>query len=98
MVVFVSDALLLAPMISAQTLPPVQLDFVKIPPGQFWMGCLPGDLTAVPGEIIGGVTGKCPADELPRHLVRISRSFEMGKYEVTQAQWESMMGTNSSHF
>src|SRR4051812_26305974 len=28
------------------------------------------------------------ADELPRHRVRISLSFEMGKVEVTQAQWE----------
>jgi formylglycine-generating enzyme required for sulfatase activity len=34
----------------------------------------------------------------PRHVVRIGRSFEMGKYEVTQAQWESVMGTNPSRF
>src|SRR5206468_8144009 len=31
------------------------------------------------------------ADERPRHRVRISQSFEMGKVEVTQAQWEAVM-------
>jgi eukaryotic-like serine/threonine-protein kinase len=32
-------------------------------------------------------------DEEPVHLVTISRDFWMGKYEVTQAQWQAMMGT-----
>lgn len=31
------------------------------------------------------------ADERPRHRVRISQSFEMGKVEVTQAQWDAVM-------
>ena len=30
----------------------------------------------------------------PVHRVRISRPFEMGKYEVTQAQWQAIMGNN----
>lgn len=30
-------------------------------------------------------------DEQPVHRVRISRSFELGKFEVTQAQWEAVM-------
>jgi formylglycine-generating enzyme required for sulfatase activity len=38
------------------------------------------------------------ADEKPVHRVSISRPFEMGRYEVTQAQWEAVMGTNPSHF
>jgi len=33
-------------------------------------------------------------DEQPVHRVRIRQSFEMGKFEVTQAQWESVMGSN----
>ena len=37
-------------------------------------------------------------NEKPVHRVRISRSFEMGKYEVTQAQWSAVMGNNPSFF
>ena len=36
--------------------------------------------------------------EKPAHRVRISQPFEMGKYEVTQAQWEAVMGDNPSYF
>jgi formylglycine-generating enzyme required for sulfatase activity len=36
--------------------------------------------------------------EKPVHKVRISRVFEMGKYEVTQAQWQMLNGTNPSKF
>lgn len=35
-------------------------------------------------------------DERPAHEVIISKSFEMGKYEVTQEQWELVMGNNPS--
>jgi formylglycine-generating enzyme required for sulfatase activity len=94
-------ALVLATLASAQSLfsqATVQIEFVKIAPGQFLMGCLPSDLASVPGVIIGGAYDKCPDDELPRHVVRNTKSFEIGKYEVTQAQWESVMGGNPSHF
>jgi formylglycine-generating enzyme required for sulfatase activity len=37
-------------------------------------------------------------DERPPHEVTISKPFEMGKYEATQAQWEAVMGNNPSHF
>jgi formylglycine-generating enzyme required for sulfatase activity len=37
-------------------------------------------------------------DEQPVHRVKISRDFEMGKCEVTQAQWRAVMGNNPSHF
>ncbi|WP_291529435.1 bifunctional serine/threonine-protein kinase/formylglycine-generating enzyme family protein, partial [Bacteroides sp. UBA939] len=36
-------------------------------------------------------------NEKPVHQVTVS-SFYIGKYEVTQAQWRSVMGTNPSHF
>jgi formylglycine-generating enzyme required for sulfatase activity len=36
-------------------------------------------------------------DEKPRR-VTISRPFYLGKYEVTQAQFEAVMGKNPSHF
>lgn len=37
-------------------------------------------------------------DESPGHTVRISHAFYIGKYEVTQSQWEAVMGTNPSQF
>src|SRR5215510_10432312 len=35
-------------------------------------------------------------DERPVHQVTISKAFYMGKYEVTQGQWQTVMGTNPS--
>ncbi|MBN2328614.1 MAG: formylglycine-generating enzyme family protein [Candidatus Omnitrophica bacterium] len=35
-------------------------------------------------------------DEAPPHPVRISHDFYFGKTEITQAQWESVMGDNPS--
>jgi len=62
---------------------PTQIEFVKIPPGEFTMGCVPGDTD-------------CIEDEVPRHKVQLTKGFEMGKYEVTQAQWQAVMGSNPS--
>jgi formylglycine-generating enzyme required for sulfatase activity len=59
------------------------MDFVSIPAGEFMMGCSTGD-------------ERCEPDERPRHRVRITRPFEIGKYEVTQAQWLALMGANPS--
>jgi formylglycine-generating enzyme required for sulfatase activity len=38
------------------------------------------------------------SDERPVHRVTISRPFYLGKYEVTQAQWQAVMGSNPSFF
>src|SRR5262249_36495253 len=40
----------------------------------------------------------CGENEKPVHRVRITKPFEIGKYEVTQGQWEAVMGTNPSRF
>ena len=52
------------------------MEFVKIPSGSFVMGCSPGD-------------AECHAEEKPAHRVVITRPFELGKYLVTQAQYEA---------
>jgi len=38
------------------------------------------------------------SDEKPAHQVNIGTGFYMGKYEVTQGQWQAVMGTNPSKF
>ncbi len=44
----------------------------------------------------------CPRDafiiEMPKHKVTINDGFWMGKYELTQGQWQAMMGVNPSKF
>ena len=37
-------------------------------------------------------------NEKPMHQVRISKAFYLGAYEVTQGQWQRIMGTNPSRF
>jgi formylglycine-generating enzyme required for sulfatase activity len=37
-------------------------------------------------------------DEKPPHRVTISRPFYLGKYEVTQEQWQAVMNNNPSEF
>jgi serine/threonine-protein kinase len=46
--------------------------------------------------IMGSENGD--SDEKPMHRVTISSGFYMGRYEVTQAQWQAVMGTNPSDF
>ncbi len=60
-------------------------EFVAIPPGEFVMGCSPGD-------------SDCVDDERPPHRVRITKGFEIDKYEITQSQWAAVMGSNPSDF
>jgi formylglycine-generating enzyme required for sulfatase activity len=37
-------------------------------------------------------------DEKPVHTVHITQPFYLGKYEVTQEQWQAVMGKNPSQF
>jgi formylglycine-generating enzyme required for sulfatase activity len=61
------------------------MEFVHVPPGEFMMGCFPeSDL--------------CFAPERPARRVQITKAFEIGKYEVTQAQWQAVIGSNPSYF
>ncbi len=46
--------------------------------------------------VMGSETGD--SDEVPMHRVQISEPFYLGKYEVTQAQWEALMQDNPSYF
>jgi len=63
----------------------IGMEFVKINAGEFMMGCSMGDAA-------------CKAEEKPQHQVRITKAFEMGRTEVTQAQWKAVMNANQSDF
>jgi serine/threonine protein kinase/formylglycine-generating enzyme required for sulfatase activity len=56
-----------------------------VPAGEFLMGS--------PDDSI-----EAENDEKPLHRVRITKPFHLGVCEVTQAQYEAVMGNNPSHF
>ena len=59
------------------------IEFVWIPAGEFRMG---------------STSRHAESDERPVTRVRITRGFWLGKYEVTQRQWQAVMGSNPSGF
>ena len=61
---------------------PAGLKWVSIPGGTFTMGCSPSDTA-------------CESDEYPPHSVTLS-GFQMLETEVTEAQYEAVMGENPS--
>ncbi len=69
------------------------IELLLVPPGAYPMGCAGvwcgwGPESEYP----------CEADEIPRHVVAISQPFYMGRYEVTQAQWQAAGLGNPSQF
>lgn len=60
------------------------LTYVWIPPGNFMMGCSPGD--------------NCLAPENPPHRVTITKGFWMGQTLVTQAAYQRTMNANPSYY
>ena len=59
------------------------MEFVWVPEGEFLMG---------------SESEEADDDEQPLTRVRISQGFFLGKYEVTQAEWRAVMGTNPAQF
>jgi len=61
----------------------LNMELIWCPPGSFIMG--PGD---------GTISG----DDEPAHPVILTKGFYLGKYEVTQEEYEKIMGSNPSEF
>jgi formylglycine-generating enzyme required for sulfatase activity len=63
---------------------------------------VPMELVLIPaGELMIGspeTETNRDSDEGPQHRVRISQPFYMGKFEVTQEQYQAVMGQNPSRF
>lgn len=62
----------------------IGMEFVLIEPGTFEMG--------------SPATEAGRDDNETRHRVTLSQPFYLGKYEVTQRQWQAVMGNNPSAF
>ncbi|MBM4005944.1 MAG: formylglycine-generating enzyme family protein, partial [Planctomycetes bacterium] len=62
------------------------IEMMLIPPGTFNMGCSASQ------------SHGCLSIESPVHQVNLTNAFYMGRYEVTQAQWQASMGNNPSYF
>jgi formylglycine-generating enzyme required for sulfatase activity len=62
----------------------VKLEMIAIPGGTFWMGSPTNE-------------AERNNDEGPQHQVTVP-SFFMGKYPLTQAQYQAIMGNNPSYF
>lgn len=56
---------------------------ILVEAGEFMMGSL-GTEPGLSSEIL--------ARETPRHKVKLTRDYKIGKFEVTQSQWEALMG------
>ena len=63
---------------------PPEMELVKIPAGSFVMG--------------SPLAEKGHCDDEIQHKVTLTKPFYMGKFPVTQAQYEAVMGVNPSHF
>jgi formylglycine-generating enzyme required for sulfatase activity len=74
------------------------MEFVLIPAGEFVMGSPEAEREAALAEEKDGWAKDRIPTEGPQHKVKISRPFYLGKYEVTQAQWQAVMGNNPSQF
>jgi formylglycine-generating enzyme required for sulfatase activity len=75
----------------------VTMQFVFVPAGEFLMGS--PDSGEYPADEEYGRLGRERVDrdwERPQHRVRITRPFYMGRFEVTQEQWQAVMGSNPS--
>jgi len=61
------------------------LEMVLIKAGSFIMGSLESEQSRLP-------------DDWPAHEVMITRDFYIGKYEITQAQWEAVAGKHRFYY
>ncbi|MDW7712328.1 MAG: SUMF1/EgtB/PvdO family nonheme iron enzyme [Deferrisomatales bacterium] len=71
--------------------PVTGMELVWVEPGSFEMGDTFGDCAT------WSWADTCDVEQ-PVHTVTLTRGFYMGVYEVTQAQWEAVMGSNPSSF
>lgn len=67
----------------------ISIEMVKVEAGTFMMGAT--------SEMKDSYDDP-DSDEKPVHQVTLTNDYYMGKYEVTQALWQAVMGSNPSNF
>ena len=80
----------------------IGMKFMLIPPGEFDMGSTAAEVTKLVEEAqatkqSGWYIERLPY-EAPQHRVRITQPFYLGQCEVTQAEYERIVGSNPSQF
>ena len=70
---------------------PSLIETVFVENGTFWMGCTPEQGLGAESSCVGGQR----ANEFPAHQVVLTKPFNIGKYPVTQAQWNTVMEIES---
>ncbi|QDV89639.1 Serine/threonine-protein kinase pkn1 [Phycisphaerae bacterium RAS2] len=63
-----------------------KIELILVSPGEFMMGSPPND--SLSSRSVEG----------PQRLVQVREGFYLGRFEVTQEQWQAVMGNNPSHF
>lgn len=77
----------------------IGMKFVLIPPGEFMMGSTPEEIeVALKGAGDDPHRQDCIKSEAPLHKVILTQPFYLGIHEVTQGDYEQVMGKNPSHF
>ena len=77
----------------------IGMKFVLIPPGEFLMGSTAAEIEATLAVFGGDENGKSYIkSEAPQHKVILTKPVYLGIHEVTQADYEKVMGQNPSHF
>ena len=71
----------------------VTVKLVWIPPGEFMMGSPKDERNRLPA-----ILEEEAEDEGPQHRVKITQGFYMSVHEVTQEQYQAVMGNNPSKF
>jgi formylglycine-generating enzyme required for sulfatase activity len=79
----------------------IGMEFSWIPPGSFMMGSTTSQIEDALKECKRYYPDCARSSfnaEQPQRLVKIAKGFWMGRHEVTQGQYEAVMGTNPSDF
>jgi formylglycine-generating enzyme required for sulfatase activity len=67
-------------------------------PGTVVKNSIGMEFASIPAGSVQMGSGNGDPNEQPVHQVTFARGFYMGRYEVTQAQWQQVMGSNPANF